>query len=63
MTVANKAITRTRYSTPTVGNLLVKLKTSKIFTKLDVTSTFYQTEIDQDEIYDSFSVRHSHKSF
>ena len=45
---ANKTITRTRYPTPAVDALLVKLKGSKIFTKLDMASAFHQIELDQD---------------
>ena len=63
MRAANKAITRTRYPTPTVNDLLVKLKGLKIFTKLDVASAFHQIELDQDSFYYSFSIRHSHKTF
>ena len=48
MRAANKAITRTRYPTHTVNDLLVKLKGSKFFTKLDVASAFHQIELDQD---------------
>ena len=42
MRAANKAITRTRYPTPTVDDLLVKVKGSKIFTKLDMAPAFHQ---------------------
>ena len=48
MRAANKAITRTRYPTPTVDDLLTKLKSSKILIKLEMTSVFHQIEIDQD---------------
>ena len=48
MCAANKAITRTRYPTPTVDDLLLKPKGSKIFTKLDMASAFHQIELDQD---------------
>ena len=48
MRTANKAITRTRYPTPMVDDLLVKLKGSKSFTKLDMASAFHQIELDQD---------------
>ena len=41
MRPANKAITRTRYATPTVDDLLEKLKGSKSFTKLDMASAFH----------------------
>ena len=42
MRCANKAITCTRYPTPTVDDLLVKLERSKVFTKLDLNRSFYQ---------------------
>ena len=48
MRAANKTITRTRYPSSTVDNLLVKLKGSKNFTKLDTISAFHQIELDQD---------------
>ena len=48
MRAANKAITRTRYPTPTVDDLLVKLKDSKFFPKLDTVPAFRQIELDQD---------------
>ena len=48
MRAANKAISRTQYLTPTVDDLLVKLKGSKFFTKLDMASAFHQIELDQD---------------
>ena len=37
---ANTAITHTRYPTPTVDDLLIKLRGSIIFTKLDLNSAF-----------------------
>ena len=40
MRAANKAITRTRYPTRTVDDLMIKLKGAKVFTKLDLTSAF-----------------------
>ena len=45
MRAANKAISRTQYLTPTVDDLLVKLKGSKFFTKLDMASAFHQIEL------------------
>ena len=51
MRAANKAITRTRYPTPTVEDLLVKLKGSKVFTKLDMVSAFHQLELDESSRY------------
>lgn len=47
MREANKAITRTRYPTPTVEDLLVKLKGSAVFSKLDLVSAFHQIELDE----------------
>ena len=47
MRCANKAITRTRFPTPTVDDLLVKLKGSAVFTKLDLKSAFHQLELDE----------------
>ena len=46
MRAANKAITRTRYPTPAIDYMFVKLKGSKIFPKLDMTSAFQQIELD-----------------
>ena len=45
MRAANNAITITRYPTPTVDDLMIKLKGAKVFTKLDLTSAFYQLEL------------------
>ena len=45
MRCANKAITRTRFPTPTVEDLMIKLKGAKVFSKLDLTSAFYQLEL------------------
>ena len=47
MHAANKATKRTRYPTPTVDDLLVKLKESHFFTKLDKASAFHPIELDQ----------------
>ena len=46
MRVANKAITRTRCPTPAIDDLSVKLKGSKVFSKLDMTLAFQQIELD-----------------
>lgn len=46
MRVANKAITRTRCPTPAIDDLFVKLKGSKVFSKLDMTLAFQQIELD-----------------
>ena len=51
MRCANKAITRTRYPTPTVDDLLVKLEGSKVFTKLDLNSAFHQLELDEESCH------------
>ena len=48
MHAANKATKRTRYPTPTVDDLLVKLKESHFFTKLDKASAFHPIELGQD---------------
>ena len=42
---ANKAIERTRYPTPTVEDLTVKLRKAKKFSKLDLKSAFHQLEL------------------
>ena len=44
MRCANKAITRTRFPTPTVDDLLIKLKGARVFSKLDLTGAFHQLE-------------------
>ena len=46
MRAANKAITRTRYPTPVIDDLLVLLKDCKHFTKLDLNSAFHQLELE-----------------
>ena len=51
MCEASKAITRTRYHIPTDEDLLVKLKGSAVFTKLDLVSAFYQIELDESSRY------------
>ena len=51
MCEANKAITRTRYPTPEVEDVLVKLKESTVFTKLDLVSAFHQAELDESSRY------------
>ena len=43
----NQAITRTRFPTPTIDDLLVKLKGSNHFSKLDLKSAFHQLELDE----------------
>ena len=48
MRAANNAITRTQYPTPTINGLLLTLKGSKFFTKLDMASAFHQIKLNQD---------------
>ena len=43
----NKAMQRTNYSIPTVDDLLVKLKGSTVFTKLDLNNAFKRLELDE----------------
>ena len=45
MREANKTIKRTRYPTPTVEDILAKVKGAKVFTKLDLKSAFHQIEM------------------
>ena len=47
---ANKAISRTRYPTPILDDLLVKLCDAKRFSMLDLTSAFYQLQLNSLEI-------------
>ena len=42
---ANTAIERTRFTTPTVDDLIFKLKVAKYFTKLDLNSAFHQLKL------------------
>ena len=51
MREANKLITRTRYPTPTVEDLLVKLKESAVFSQLDLVSVFHQIDLDESSCY------------
>ena len=48
---ANTAITRTRYPTPTVDDILVKLKDATRFTKLDMNAAFHQLVLSEDSRY------------
>ena len=48
---ANTAIERTRFTTPTVDDLIFKLKGAKYFTKLDLNSAFHQLELHEDRRY------------
>ena len=48
---ANTAIERTRFPTPTVDDLIFKLKEAKYFTKLDLNSAFHQLELHEDSRY------------
>ena len=47
----NQAIERTRYPIPTLEDLTFKLKNSKVFTKLDLTSAFHQLELSKKSRY------------
>ena len=51
MRKANTAIGRTRYPTPTVEDLLIKLKGCDRFSKLDLNSAFYQLELSPESRY------------
>ena len=51
MRCANKAISRTRYPTPTVEDILIKVRGSQLFTKLDLNSAFHQLELSPDSRY------------
>ena len=51
MRSAITAIERTRFPTPTVGDLIFKLKGAKYFTKLDLNSAFHQLELHEDSRY------------
>ena len=48
---ANVAIERTRYQTPTVDDLIVKLSNAKVFSKLDLRSAFHQLELTPESRY------------
>ena len=50
MRKANTAIGRTRYPTPTVEDLLIKLKWCDRFSKLDLNSAFYQLELNPESL-------------
>ena len=63
MSGANKAITRTRYPTPTIDDLLAKLKGSKIFTNPKKTSVLHQIELDEDSFITAFQSDVSIKIF
>ena len=45
---ANTAIERTRFPTPTMDDLIFKLKGAKFFAKLDLNSAFHQLELHED---------------
>ena len=47
----NTAIQRTRFPTPTVDDLIFKLKGAKYFTKLNLNSAFHQLELHEDSRY------------
>ena len=63
MSGANKAITRTRYPTPTIDDLRAKLKGSKIFTNPKKTSVLHQIELDEDSFITAFQSDVSIKIF
>ena len=48
---ANTTIERTRFPTPTVYDLIFKLKGAKCFTKLDLNSAFHRLELHKDSRY------------
>ena len=48
---ANTAIKRTHFPTPTVDDLIFKLRGAKYFTKLDHNSAFHQLELHEDSQY------------
>ena len=48
---ANTAIERTRFPTPTMDDLIFKLRGAKFFTKLDLNSAFHQLELHEDRRY------------
>lgn len=45
MRAANKAIGRTRFPTPTLDDVMIKLRDAKVFSKLDLLSAFHQLEL------------------
>ena len=47
----NRAIERTRFLSPTVGDLIFKLKGAKYFIKLDLNSAFHQLKLYEDSRY------------
>ena len=51
MRSANKAITRTRYPTPTADDLMIQLRGAHHFTKLDLNAAFHQLELDPKRRY------------
>ena len=56
MRCANKAITRTNYSTPTIDDLKCKLRGSAVFSKLDLRSAFHQLELAAVDILPHFKL-------
>ena len=48
MRAANKAIGRTRFPTPTLDDVIIKLKDAAVFSKLDLQSAFHQLELTPD---------------
>ena len=51
MRCANTAIGRTRYPTPTIDDLKIKLRGAKLFSKLDMKSAFHQLELSPESRY------------
>lgn len=50
----NEAIIRERFPIPTVQDLLIDLKDSKVFTKLDIKWAFHQIELHPNSTFDNF---------
>ena len=48
---ANTAIERARFPTPTVDDLIFRLKNAQYFTKLDLNAAFHQLELDERSRY------------
>ena len=48
---ANTAIERTRFPTPTVDDLIFRLKNAQYFTKIDLNAAFHQLELDERSRY------------
>ena len=48
---ANTATEKTRFPTPTVNDLIFRLKNTQYFTKLDLNAAFHQIELDRQSRY------------